>query len=47
MADSIKAEPRRYCFKIMCPTSGNIRPDRSAAFIDLVTGSNYLFLTVN
>ncbi len=32
----IKIDPRRYCFKIMCPIPGNIRPDRSAAFVDLV-----------
>ena len=32
----IKIDPRRYCFKTMCPIPGNIRPDRSAAFIDLV-----------
>ena len=35
-ADSIKIEPRRYCFKTMCPRPGNIRPDRRAAFIDRV-----------
>jgi len=39
-ADSIKIEPRRYRFKTMCPTPGNIRPDRSAAFIDLVISSS-------
>jgi len=39
-ADSIKIEPRRYCFKTMCPTPGNIRPDRSAAFIDMVISSS-------
>ena len=44
-ADSIKIDPRRYCFKTMCPTSGNIRAARSAAFIDLVTSSScYLTL---
>jgi len=44
-ADSIKIDPRRYCFKTMCPTPGNIRPDRSAAFIDLVISSScYLTL---
>ena len=32
----IKIDPSRYCFKTMCPIPGNIRPDRSAAFIDLV-----------
>ena len=44
-ADSIKIDPRRYCFKTMCPTPGNIRPDRSAAFVDLVISSScYLTL---
>ncbi len=37
---SIKIEPRRYCFKTMCPTPGNIRPDRSAAFVDLLISSS-------
>ncbi len=32
----IKIDPRRYCFKTMCPIPGNIRLDRSAAFFDLV-----------
>jgi len=39
-ADSMKTEPRRYCFKTMCPTPGNIRPDRSAAFVDLLISSS-------
>ncbi len=39
-AQSIKTEPRRYCFKTMCPTPGNIRPDRSAAFVDLLISSS-------
>jgi len=39
-ADSIKIEPRRYRFKTMCPTPGNIRPDRSAAFVELVISSS-------
>jgi hypothetical protein len=39
-AESIKIEPRRYCFRNMCPTPGNIRPDRNAAFVDLVISSS-------
>jgi len=38
-AESIKIEPRRYFFKTRCPRPGNIRPDRSAAFIDLLISS--------
>jgi hypothetical protein len=35
-AEIIRAEPRRYCFKTMCPMPGKTRPDSSAAFVDLV-----------
>ena len=42
-AESIKIEPRRYFFKTRCPRPGNIRPDRSAAFIDLLISSTLAY----